>query len=138
MVRRQQQAAVLADAAQQRPELPPRHRVHARRRLVEHDEFRRPRQRDGHGQLALLAAAQFGAEVAPAVLEVEHVQQRVRVPRRPLCALALEHGEELDVLAARQPREEDVVLRAHAQRGPQEVHAALRQDVAPERGDALC
>ena len=27
-------AAVLADAAQQRPELPPRHRVHARRRLI--------------------------------------------------------------------------------------------------------
>ena len=121
------------------PHLPPRRRVHPRRRLVEQHKLRVADQRARERELSLLAAAQ---RVAPCVLllvaeadVLEHLLDGARPEVRFGHPLA--RADELDRLGARERDEEEVVLRADARDGADGVHPALAHLVAVDRRVAL-
>ena len=81
---------------QQLPELAARHRVHARRRLVQHHQFRLMDERAGQRQLLLHAARQaFGQPLAERG-QARHLEQLLAA--WPEVRNPVDLGEELDVL----------------------------------------
>ena len=96
-MRREEQTSPALLAREDVPELAPRQRVEARRRLVEHDELRATRQRADRRELAPHAAAQLGAEVRQPIVQVKRPQQLVG-GRARLVAAAFQDRAEVRVL----------------------------------------
>jgi hypothetical protein len=86
--------------------------VHARARLVEEDDGRVADERDGHGQLALVAARQPPGQLAREGPQVELVQLGVHDARELRGGHALDARVQLQVLARGQEVQESVELRA--------------------------
>ena len=81
---------------QQLPELAARDRIHACRRLVEHDERRLVNQRASEGELLLHAAREAIGEARAERRELRHLQQAIAPG--DVVADAVNLGEERDVL----------------------------------------
>src|SRR5690606_23142878 len=92
----QDRQATCQKLPEQLPELAPRHRIDARRRLVEHDERRLVNERARQRELLLHAARQACRE--PAAERFESGQRQQPIARGPEVTYAVHTCEELDVL----------------------------------------
>ncbi|EPY37000.1 ATP-binding protein cassette protein subfamily A, member 8 [Strigomonas culicis] len=132
VVRRQHHRAVVRHRLDRRPQAAPRDGVHARRRLVQEHDARTADQRDGHGQLAPIAAAQrlrLGLAVVPQLAQLHQaLHHLVARPRRDPAHARVQ----VQVLLHRQQVQARVELRAVAD-ALQRVLALPHNVVAADR-----
>ena len=105
--------------------------IDAGRRFVEEDDLGITDERHADGQLAPLAARQFGRPRVALGRQVDVAQRLLHLGLQLIVGDAADATEEGQVLARRQHVEEHVVLRADA-RHPLDVEPLVRVPVTPD------
>lgn len=119
------------------PKPPPRRRVHARGRLVEHDDLGVADHGDGDGELSLLAAGESVGLLILLLIQVNINKHFLNLIINQITRRTLKRSKHPQMVLRGQIMKQNIMLRTHTEHRPQLIHV-IENIEAKHFGFALC